>query len=132
MKSLFTGFMLLVLGVLIAPVSFASDGPPTTKVCYIMDDIDHPVSFDFVTVEFDKSGSVCVIDVGKTEFNTYTPLTEINQFGLPGYFVFNIESATKHPPLNEWLMYKNELERLPLTSMLFYTTFRLGAPKVLC
>jgi hypothetical protein len=70
MKLRFIGFLLIALGVLFAPVSFASDGPPTEKVAF--DNFDHPVSiaveitadYDFAFTS-DYSGPELVNDVGK-------------------------------------------------------------------
>ena len=104
----FIGLLFIALGVLFSPVSFASDGPPTTKEAIIFSDIDHfvhtaeAVSFEFINYE--KSGTI-VHDVGKSFIKDY----DLNDLGLASNFNWTAYEPASYPLYNEWLRYKHEL-----------------------
>lgn len=115
MKSLLIGILGLFAFVLVPAVSFASDGPPTTKESVILDDVFHSsfeftadaVTYNYVIVESELSGAVAVNDVGKYSDNSKH--FSIDHFGLPSYFAWEAHGTNAWPYYNEWLTYKYEL-----------------------
>lgn len=115
MKKFITGFLVFMIAIAIPAVSFASDGPPTTKESVILDDVNHS-SFDFtanaVVYKFNDSylaitGPVLVVDVGKD--SKESKYSNIDHVGLPSYFAWEAHGTNAWPYYNEWLDYKYEL-----------------------
>ena len=97
--------MFIALGVLFAPVSFASDGPPTNKEATFISDVNHAIVISTESVDFDfiKYEALSVNDVGKTDLQDYNT----NYFGLPSFFNWESLETSKFPNYNEWLIYKH-------------------------
>jgi hypothetical protein len=112
MKKFISGLLLIALGVLFAPVSFASDGPETNKACEFVDyDNNHPI---ILVDETTGTYTLFVVEDGKLviDHGSYTvdnKDSKINLFGLPSFFNWEALETAKFPHTNEWLEYKHEL-----------------------
>jgi hypothetical protein len=127
-------FLLLGVGLLLlAPVSFASDGTKITKECsYDVGDINlnvasYEVSFEsvvshnfvFVSSDFtfvDAPALEGPADVGK----------RISEFGTLADIFVLYNRSTKYPDINYWILYKKDLD-FKLTN-----TLNSKAPECLC
>lgn len=97
MKRLGGLILILACSMLASPVSFASDGPETAKVCF--SDVDYDVTS--VCVDYTD---VYVFTNDTSDCKCYT-----NDFGTMPESIFVAASTNWYPNINEWKIYREQL-----------------------
>jgi len=127
MKRFIFGIMLLAVGLFIAPVSFASDGPTTTKDCFLNIDYSsiNTLTGDNLTlyvINHDNPGESVPVDVGKCNY-TVDHINTVEVGILPGLYLGE-RSLNLYPDINEWKTNRKHLcfnltgdEHIPLPLM---------------